>query len=97
VTIGLPEPSACAEILLDSLRRLGSVYPKIGQLASDPLIRKVAEECVGLDGRRIRKAVLSALALSRETAINPESLSPQAVQKAIQLAQAERKNADKQK
>jgi SpoVK/Ycf46/Vps4 family AAA+-type ATPase len=97
ITIGLPEPNVCEEILLDSLRRLGSVYPKIASLTSDPLMRKIAQDCVGLDGRRIRKAVLSSLALSRETAINPETLTAQAVQKAIQLAQAERKNAGLQK
>ncbi len=92
ITIGLPEPDACKEILLDTLRRLGSVYPKITQLMSDPLMHKIAHECVGLDGRRIRKAVMSSLALSRETAINPELLTALAVQKAIHMAQTERKN-----
>lgn len=90
VTIDLPSPDACRDILLDSLDRLARVYPRIGRIKTDPAIESAAKRCVGLDGRRIRKAVLSSLAHSKQIAASPDLLTADAVLAAIEFAQAER-------
>lgn len=73
--IPLPDASACSRILKDCLTGLGQTFPAIGRLASVPGIERCAAECVGLDGRAIRKMVANALASSPQTAINPERVT----------------------
>ena len=90
VTIDVPTPEACKAILLDTLARIAQVYPKVARLRTDPAIARAAERCAGLDGRRIRKAVLAALAHSKEIAANPNTLTADAVLAAVEQAQAER-------
>ena len=94
VTVDLPSPEACRAILQDTLERIGQVYPKVAQLRSDPLIDKAATLAAGLDGRRIRKAVLSSLAHTKLIAANPDTLTAQAVLEAIEHAQTERANLE---
>lgn len=94
VTFDLPTAEACQTILLDTLTQLAQVYPKIAGLRTDPLIEKAAKQSVGLDGRRIRKAVLSALAHTKQIASNPDLLTAEAVLAAIELAQVERANVE---
>jgi pachytene checkpoint protein 2 len=89
VTVELPTADACRAILLDTLARIGRVYPKVAKLQTDPLVAKAADIAVGLDGRRIRKAVLSALAHSKQIAMNPDLLTAQAVLAAIEQAKTE--------
>ncbi len=95
VTIDLPTPDACKAIMLDTLERLIQVYPKLAALRATPQIAKAATLAVGLDARRIRKAVLSALAHNKEIASHPESLTADAVLAAVQQAQAERASMEK--
>ena len=95
VTIDLPTPEACKAILLDTLDRLIQVYPKLTALKTAPQIAKAAALAVGLDARRIRKAVLSALAHNKQVASHPESLTAEAVLAAVQQAQAERVSMEK--
>ena len=95
VTIDLPTPEACKAILIDTLDRLIRVYPKLVSLRNAPQIAKAAHLAVGLDARRIRKAVLSALAHNKQIASHPESLSADAVLAAVQQAQAERTSMEK--
>jgi pachytene checkpoint protein 2 len=95
VTIDLPTPDACKAILLDTLDRLAKVFPRVAALRATPQIGKAAAQAVGLDARRIRKAVLAALADSKQIAANPESLTADAVLAAVQAAQAERTNMEK--
>jgi len=90
VTIDLPSAQACKAILLDTLDRIAQAYPKVAQLKSHTLIDQAATHAVGLDGRRIRKAVLSSLAHSKQIASNPETLTAQAVLEALRQAQTER-------
>jgi SpoVK/Ycf46/Vps4 family AAA+-type ATPase len=94
VSIDLPSPEACTAILLDTLDRLAQAYPSIAQLKSDPLIAQAAAESVGLDGRRIRKAVLSALAQDKQFAVNPGAVTAAAVLAAVQQAKTERRNIE---
>jgi AAA+ superfamily predicted ATPase len=94
VTVELPVPEACKAILMDTLARIGQVYPKVARLRTDPLVSKAAARAVGLDGRRIRKAVLSALAHNKQIAANPDTLTAHAVLEAIECAQTERTNLE---
>jgi ATP-dependent Zn protease len=89
VTIDLPTPEACRTILIDTLDRLAEVFPKIASLRNSPQIDRAASAAAGLDARRIRKAVLSALADTKQIAANPDLLTADAVLAAIQQAKAE--------
>ncbi len=95
VTVDLPTPEACKAILLDTIVRLATVYPKLDGLRRAPQIEKAAAAAVGLDARRIRKAVLSALAETKQIAANPETLTADAVLAAVQRAKIERDNMEK--
>jgi pachytene checkpoint protein 2 len=97
VTVELPNAEACKAILLDSLDRIAKIYPKVANLRTHAAIEKAARECVGLDGRRIRKAVVAALANDKETAANPERVTADAVLSAIQRARAENANVEKKR
>ncbi len=93
MTVGLPNAEACTAILRDTLRSLGTVFPKIAMLAEAPELEVMGRQCTGLDGRRIRKAVVTALAQSKELALAPEKLSLREVKESIRQAQAESKEA----
>lgn len=74
-TVGLPTPEAAERILRDSVAALGKAFPRLKPLATDPVLAEAAKICHGMDGRRIRKVVLSALAQDKQIAIEPERLT----------------------
>jgi pachytene checkpoint protein 2 len=75
LNIPLPDREACALILGDCLQGLARTFPPIGKLATPTEIARCAAECVGLDGRAIRKMVANALASSPQVAMNPALVS----------------------
>lgn len=93
VQIPLPDREACARILKDCLSGLGKIYPAIGRLALSPRFEQCANECVGLDGRAIRKMVATALASTPQTAMNPEQVTLENLLAAARLAKAVRAGA----
>ncbi|HLG85948.1 MAG TPA: AAA family ATPase [Alphaproteobacteria bacterium] len=90
VHMPLPDRNACARILKDCLGGLGRTYPAIGRLSSSPQFDQCAAECVGLDGRAIRKMVATALASSPQTAMNPERVTIENLLAAARAAKASR-------
>lgn len=88
MNIGLPNAKACTKILRDTLKGLARVAPKIGALASAAELEQLGQQCLGLDGRRIRKLVLSALAHSKELAASPEKLTLRELKDAVRHATA---------
>lgn len=90
VHVPLPDRSACARILKDCLSGLGRTYLAIGRLSSSPQFEQCAAECVGLDGRAIRKMVATALASSPQTAMNPERVTIENLLAAARAAKASR-------
>ena len=90
VHVHLPDRNACARILKDCLGGLGRTYPAIGRLSSSPQFEQCAAECVGLDGRAIRKMVATALASSPQTAMNPERVTIENLLAAARAAKASR-------
>lgn len=88
--IPLPDKEACALILGDCLRGLAQSFPPIGKLASPAEVSRCAAECVGLDGRAIRKMVANALASSPQIAMNPASVTSADLFNAAKSAKAAR-------
>jgi SpoVK/Ycf46/Vps4 family AAA+-type ATPase len=64
--IGLPGPEARAEIINDTLDQLLSAWPRVAELKKH--IGAFVAASQGLDGRRLRKTIVSAAACSVETA-----------------------------
>lgn len=71
----LPKAKACGEILLDTLMAMSEKWPEIKKLTKDNKFESVVKEAVGLDGRQIRKAVLSACTQKLDVALNPGLLT----------------------
>ena len=90
--VDLPGASACKRILLDTVAGIAAAFPRLRRLADDPALARAGERAVGLDGRRIRKVVLSALAGERRIALDPEQLTATDILHAIERAQAEAAN-----
>ncbi|WP_119304475.1 AAA family ATPase [Dongia deserti] len=88
--VPLPGESACARILDECLLGLGKTYPAISKLRTSPQVAECARECVGLDGRTIRKMVANALASTSQTAMNPESVTAHNLLEAARAAKANR-------
>ena len=86
--IPLPNRDACSRILKDCLVGLGKTYSAIGRLPSLPQFELCATECVGLDGRAIRKMVATALASSPQTAMDPERVTIENLLAATRAAKA---------
>ena len=71
----LPDEATIAAILRHALTELAAIWPGVGDLAhDDALHHKLAGRCIGWDGRRVRKLVLTALAQRSEVAVDPNLL-----------------------
>lgn len=73
--IGMPGEDACRAILQSAVEELARAYPATGRIPKETDFDRAAKHCIGLDGRRIRKLVVSACALKKETAIDPGKLT----------------------
>ena len=73
--VPLPDQAACRQILTDTLKGLGAVYPSLARMATQPGFDLCVEASVGLDGRTLRKVVANALAARPQTAINPDTMT----------------------
>lgn len=74
--LSLPDTATIAAIIRHSLLELAVLWPGIAPLTRDDgLHAKLADACAGLDGRRVRKLVLSALTLRREVTADPNQLT----------------------
>ncbi|MGR7995074.1 AAA family ATPase [Xanthobacter sp. ZOL 2024] len=85
--IGPPNAEARAEIILDVLALLGGQWPKLGMLKSQLAAFVKASE--GMDGRRLRKAMTSAAAISIETAKDPNKVTSKDVLDTLKRAAAQ--------
>lgn len=87
--IDLPGPEACRAILTDGVRALAASFPAVTGVLDDKAFDRAAAACQGLDGRQIRKAVLAACGLDKQTALDPNRLTAKDVLRAVELAQAQ--------
>lgn len=79
-----PSREACEAILKDTLNAIGEKWKNVKKLISDVKFEKVIDAAEGLDGRQIRKAVLSALTQNIDTVLDPGLLTIQQLLKAMQ-------------
>ncbi len=71
----LPDRAALAAIIRSALSELAVAWPGLGSLASDAALQdELAAITLGIDGRRARKLVLTALGTRPELALEPEAL-----------------------
>ena len=84
--IGLPTAQACEQILRDTVLAIAALYPPLARLVEEGPFKQAAKRAVGLDARRIRKSVLSALARDKQTAAHPEKLTSSAILAAVEQA-----------
>lgn len=90
-TIQRPAAEVCRQIFFDTVDALARHFPQLRGLMSHPDIKHAASLCRNLDGREIRKVVLSACTIRRETALDPNRLEPRDFLLAIQRANQERR------
>lgn len=95
--VPLPGSGACKQILTDCLKGLAKTFPSIGKLTEAPEIDVCAKECVGLDGRAIRKVVGNALAIDPQVAIDPNRLTIEKLREAISQAKQVRLDGGRQR
>lgn len=94
-TVDLPNAEACQQILTSTLNALAETFPQLRGLPTDPMLNNIGQKCVGLDGRRIRKVVISALAHDKNVAANPSKLTADLVIQAVDNARFELKGKSK--
>jgi SpoVK/Ycf46/Vps4 family AAA+-type ATPase len=70
--IGPPDRSAREEIVKEVLKHLAQHWPEVGKLAMS--VKEFVEASDGLDGRRLRKAFIAAVASTIDTARDPNKL-----------------------
>ena len=87
-----PGADARAEIIGDVLDRLATKWCRVAALRSDIPAFVAASE--GLDGRRLRKAIISAAATSIETARDPNMLKADQVLRTLQALAETRTEED---
>lgn len=82
--IGLPNLAARCEIILDTLKGIGSVWKEVRALERDA--EQLARMADGLDGRRIRKEIFVAMASNLESARDPNKLTRVQIESAFRQA-----------
>lgn len=74
VRVGLPNKDAVRAILKSSIEELARHWRETQRLLDSATLDKVANAAEGLDARQVRKLVVAACAMSRETAMDPGKL-----------------------
>lgn len=87
--IGRPSAEACQTIFYDTVKALAEHFPEVQALLDRPEMKDAAHICRDLDGRQIRKLVLAACTLRTETALDPNTLHPKDLLKALQRGKQE--------
>jgi AAA+ superfamily predicted ATPase len=94
--VPLPQVDAVLQILRDCLCAIAQQFPVIRKLAQGHGLGEVAAAAVGLDGRAIRKLVVSAMAMDKQTALDPNRLTLANLKAAVAQAHAARLTSKEQ-
>lgn len=78
-----PSADACEAILTDTLNALGEEWPQVKKIPTHVEYKKLAQELVGMDGRQIRKSVISACTQDIQVVLNPGLLTIQHLKTSI--------------
>lgn len=87
-----PGPEAVHQILEQCLAAVGETFPAIAKVAESRDLKRLAQIAAGLDGRALRKLVVNAMAVRRETALDPNKLTLADLEAAARNAQAARRS-----
>jgi SpoVK/Ycf46/Vps4 family AAA+-type ATPase len=82
--VGLPNAEARQAIIADALFQLAKRWPKVSELKSQ--MAAYVRASAGMDGRRLRKAIISAGASTIETAKDLNKLRPEHLLQTLKLA-----------
>ena len=82
--IGFPNAEIRQEIIADTLVQLAKTWPKVADLKAQMVA--FVRASAGMDGRRLRKAIISSAASSVETARDLNKLRPEHVLQSLKLA-----------
>ena len=74
-------------------RKAGQGFSGLNTLSGDRQLTKAGDTCYGLDGRQIRKAVITAMTFDKQTALKPEKLTAQNIFDAVTIAKRGKKSA----
>lgn len=85
--VGVPNAEARQQIIEDALAQLAKRWPRVADLKSQMSAFVRASE--GLDGRRLRKSIISAAASSVETALDLNKLRPEHIINTLKLTAAQ--------
>lgn len=75
LNIDKPTAEACEIILTDTLNALGEQWKDLKKLSHQAGFKSIVKSAVGLDGRQIRKTVLSACTYDVKTVLDPNKLT----------------------
>lgn len=92
--IPAPNAEARGEIIVDVLKGLAKRWPRVADLTRD--VSAFVNASDGLDGRRLRKAVVGAAALSIDTARDPGLLTSHHILQALKAAVQSRKEVNRE-
>jgi pachytene checkpoint protein 2 len=84
--IGLPNPEARQAIIADALTELAKRWPKVADLKTQ--MAAYVRTSDGMDGRRLRKAIIAAAASTVETAKDLNKLRPAHIMQTFKLSAA---------
>lgn len=90
IEVPLPGAEAARQILRKCLMAVGEMFPSIAKLADSKDLESLAHSAAGLDGRTLRKLVVNALAMRKETAMDPNKLTIADLLAAAKLARQSR-------
>ena len=93
--IGLPDTEARKQIIAEMLDHLARHWPNLASLEQE--LAFFAAVSKGVDGRRLRKAFIAAIASSVETARDPSQLTPTQIVTALQSVRRDLKAEDKER
>jgi pachytene checkpoint protein 2 len=75
-TFVIPKPpvTAIEQILKSTLLGFGEHFPTLRSIAGDRRLKEIARRLEGADGRQVRKLIVEAMAVRRESAVDPDQL-----------------------
>ena len=87
-TFPLPDVEAREQILKGTIEAVAVGFPGIERVIADGSVRRAAEAADGLDGRRLRKLVATAVAMRAEAQVNPRQMTGADLMAAVAAAEA---------
>lgn len=96
VTIDRPGEEASKHIFKDTVMALCEQFPNVEKFLTSPEYEQAEYLCRNLDGRQIRKLVLSACTQRLDTAMDPNTIEPADFLQALRQGQAELRKLSQQ-